>query len=80
MKTTKFLHGWYRVTGKHYFSNVKLTAKRGTLGCWSVDIRYSHSGELRQYAGLWDTKREAVEEAIRVIERADALFVEGDLN
>lgn len=77
MQTRKLLYGWYRVSGEHYFSNVKLSAKRGTLGCWSADLRLRHSGDLIQFAGLWDTKREAVEEAKRLIERHDPLFIEG---
>jgi hypothetical protein len=75
MKITKFLHGRYRVSGEHYFSNVTLSGKRGTLGCWSADIRRSDSGDLVQYAGLWDTKRDAVDEAKHIIARMDALFV-----
>jgi hypothetical protein len=80
MRTAKLLSGWYRISGQHYFSNVRLTAKRGTLGCWSADLRVRSSGDLRQYAGLWDTKREAIEEAARLIERHDAVFVEDGLN
>lgn len=80
MKTKKLLNGWYRVSGEYYFSNVRLTAKRGTLGCWSADIRKRDSGDLVQYAGLWDSKRDAVEEATRIIQRKDALHVPGDTN
>jgi hypothetical protein len=70
-KVSKFLKGWYRVSGEHHFSNVRLERS----GEWFVDLRYSHNGDLRQLAGLWNTKREAVEEAERVIARADALFI-----
>ena len=71
MKTTKFLAGWYRLTGEHHFSNIKLEND----GLWSADLRYQHSGELVRYAGLWSTKREAVDEATYLISRHDALFV-----
>ena len=74
MRQTKFLSGWYRVSGQHHFSNVKRSTAYGRVQ-WSVDLRRGHDGELVQLAGLWDSKREGVEEAERIIARADALYV-----
>lgn len=75
MRQVKILSGWYRVSGQHYYSNVKRDGR-----FWYADLRYSHSGELRQHAGLWSRKRDAIEEAERLIAYHDPLFIEGDLN
>jgi hypothetical protein len=70
MQTKKFLKGWYRVSGEHHFSNVKLERS----GEWSIDLRLSESGDLDNGC-LCSTKREAVEEAHRIIARKDALHI-----
>lgn len=35
---------------------------------WTAEIRYSESGDIRQYAGIWITKKDAIEEVVRIIE------------
>lgn len=63
LKIEKLLGGWYRVSNGSYFSNVK----RERTGKWSADIRRSNDGVLIQYAGIWITKREAIEEATSLL-------------
>lgn len=74
MQTTKLLNGWYRVSGEYHFSNIKRGRAYGDTQ-WSADLRIRETGELVQLAGLWSTKRDAVEEAERLIDRADALYI-----
>lgn len=66
IKTTKFLSGWYRLSNGVCFSNVKLETRGEFVGKWSADIRRAN-GDLVQYAGIWNTKREAVAEATRYL-------------
>ncbi len=68
LKTTRFLTGYYRVSASDAFANVKLERHGEHRGKWVVDVR-NKSGDLIQYAGVWKTKREAVEEAQFVLRR-----------
>lgn len=68
---TKLLSGWYRVSGDEHFGNVKRERTGEHAGKWTADFRYRDSGDLIQYAGVWNTKREAVEEVEFLISRRE---------
>ena len=36
---------------------------------WIAEIRYSSSGDIKRYAGIWNTKKEAIEEVVFIISR-----------
>ena len=36
---------------------------------WIAEIRYSESGDIKRYAGIWDTKKDAIEEVVFIISR-----------
>lgn len=71
MKTTRFFSGFYRVTASEAYANVKRERQGEHSGKWVVDIR-NNSGDLIQYAGVWKTMRDGVEEAKFVLRRWDA--------
>jgi len=68
----RFLAGFYRVEASEAFANVKRERSGEHKGKWSTEIRSNGSGDLIQYAGVWNTMREGVEEACRVLTRYDA--------
>lgn len=74
MQTKKLLNGWYRVSGEHYFSNVKRGRHYGS-DQWSNDLRRRDTGDLVELGSLHCTKRDAVEEAERIIARADERYI-----
>ena len=39
---------------------------------WEAEIRYTQSGNIRQFSGIWDTLKDAIEEVSRIIEREGA--------
>lgn len=68
MRAVRFLAGYYRITATDGWANVKKASEGEHRGKWVVDIR-NNSGALVQYAGVWNTKREAIDEAISVLNR-----------
>lgn len=53
--------GCYRVTLDHdHFGQITKEAN----GLWLAQIRATESGNLIRYAGLWETRRAAVEELV----------------
>lgn len=63
MKVERWHAGFWKVFGKEYFANVRKDRKKRQ---WTVDIR-NNSGALIRYAGIWKSKREAVDEALFVL-------------
>lgn len=61
----KIMAGMYKVSTGHskHYANIN---KKGNE--WHADIR-NGLGELEQYAGIWNTKKEAIEEAVSILER-----------
>lgn len=56
--------GLYRlVAPSGYYSNIRRVGRE-----WYADIR-KPSGDLKRYAGIWRTRRDAVEEATSILER-----------
>lgn len=66
MKIVKYASGFYRVSGENYFANVKLDSKDKK---WHAEIRRRDDGVLVRFAGIWNTKKDAVEEAKFILER-----------
>lgn len=66
MCAEKLLAGWYRVSSANHFCNVKREREGLFAKLWSVDV-HKNNGDLVEYAGVWKTKREAVEVATRVL-------------
>jgi hypothetical protein len=66
---TRFLTGYYRVSAPEAYGNVKKMRYGEFRGMWVCDIRRQSSGELIQYAGVWKTKREGVEEVQFILQR-----------
>lgn len=65
MTLTKVLAGYYKLTAPSgFFSNID----RGDDGQWRADIR-KPSGELKRFAGIWPTRRDAIEEASDILYR-----------
>ena len=65
---TKFLAGWYRISGDEHFGNVR--RDRAHPGKWVADLRNA-AGDLIQFAGIWNTKREAADEVTHLIRRRE---------
>ena len=65
----KVTRGWYKIYNFRGFqANIRLgRTHNGELGTkWYADIR-TGAGDLKRYAGIWDTRRDAIEESIRII-------------
>lgn len=69
LKVQRQLAGFYKVYGVEHFANVKLETSGEHKGKWCGDIRRNSDGALIRFAGVWNTKREAVEEAAFILER-----------
>ena len=55
----KWTRGVYRMTlDDQHFAQLKRYGHR-----WTIEIRYTNSGDLKRYAGLLSTLREATDEA-----------------
>lgn len=67
-KVVRFMAGFYRITAPLAFANVKKERNGEFKNKWCVDIR-NNNGDIIQYAGVWNTKRDATEEAIRILGR-----------
>ena len=66
-QTLKHYPGCYRVRMENsdIFGQIKRSGRK-----WNAEIRYTATGELKHFAGIWSTKREAVQESLSYIERA----------
>jgi hypothetical protein len=66
MNATKHYEGCYRVRedGLAYFGQIKRVGRE-----WHAEIRRGGDGELMRYAGIWSTKRDAVEECASILSR-----------
>lgn len=67
IQTVKHYEGCYRVRseGCEIFGQIYKVDRM-----WHAEIRYTHSGEMIQYAGIWSRKADAVEECAHHIARA----------
>lgn len=64
MVIEKHYPGCFRISdGGEAFGQIKKDGKK-----WTAEIRYSESGNIKQYAGIWNTKKEAIEEVVSIIE------------
>lgn len=63
---TRFLAGYYRVTAEDGFANIKRSRDGKHEGKWVGDVR-NKNGALVQYTGVWETKKEAIEEAQKIL-------------
>ena len=60
----KHYQGCYRISdGGEIFGQIKKDGRK-----WIAEIRYSESGDIKRYAGIWDTKKDAIEEVVTIIE------------
>ena len=66
LKTTKWMSGYYRVSGTTLFAGIKKVGRT-----WEVEIRFSDTGVLMGYAGIWDTLKDAKDEATEYLGRND---------
>lgn len=64
----KFLSGYYRIEAPLGYGNVKLSRGPEHKGKWLADI-HNNSGDLVCYAGIWKTKKDAVEEVTNILTR-----------
>ena len=61
----KHYQGCYRISdGGEIFGQIKKDGRK-----WIAEIRYSESGDIKRYAGIWDTKKDAIEEVVFIISR-----------
>jgi len=61
----KHYQGCYRVRdGGEFFGQVKREGRT-----WVAEIRETNSGDLMRYAGIWSSKRDAVEECESILQR-----------
>jgi hypothetical protein len=68
--TTKIRKGSYRVN--NYTSGSQITAsvvKDRLTGKWEAAYRDAVTAEIIRYAGIWNTRRDAVLEVSRIVER-----------
>lgn len=66
LKVEKFSRGFYRMSGENYYASIKRNSEDKK---WHVVIRRQTDGTLVRFAGIWNTKRDAVEEAEHVLGR-----------
>jgi hypothetical protein len=65
LPVSRLLAGYYRITADRGYANVKRDRETGK---WHGDIR-NNSGDLVRYAGIWKSKKDAVEEAQFILAR-----------
>ena len=64
MTIQKHYPGCFRVSdGGEIFGQIKKDGRK-----WTAEIRYSESGDIKRYAGIWSTKKDAIEEVVGIIE------------
>jgi hypothetical protein len=80
-KLHKQYEGCYRTDSVNgQFGQIKrIAAMRGRHAApgteWRVEIRDSETGNLRRYAGIWPTRREALRECAEVLGPAEQQFI-----
>jgi len=76
MQLRKLMAGWYRLSNEFCFSNIRLGRKEsGELTTkWYADVRDSRTGNLKRYAGIWNTRRDAIEEAEDLLRQYAAIL------
>ena len=57
MNLRKHAPDYYRIGEGYYFGQIIKDGRQ-----WNAEIRRSHDGALMRYAGIWTTRKEAVEE------------------
>ena len=57
MKLKKHYEGCYRINYGDIFGQIKKVKRT-----WQAEVRNTKTGQLIRYAGLWNTRREAIEE------------------
>lgn len=57
----------YRVRNRAVWSAFASIERCGRV--WHVEIRDSETGKIVRFGGMWDTKRDAVNEAVAVLAR-----------
>lgn len=64
-KIRKHYKGCYRITvNNDFFGQIKKNGHK-----WHAEYRSNDGGHIVQYAGIWNTKREAVEEVMFSVNR-----------
>ena len=58
MKLKKHYEGCYRISFGDVFGQIKKVRRSQ----WQAEVRDTQTGQLIRYAGLWNTRREAIEE------------------
>ena len=67
-KMSKWSKGYYKVTfGDKGFSNIRKETFGPNKNKWIADIR-KPNGELRRFAGIWNTLKDALEEVMSIFE------------
>ena len=76
MKIETMAPGMYRIGDDEHFSNIRKGREYNgeQTSKWYADIRKS-DGTLQRYAGIWNTRKEAVEEAIGLITKMNSTWV-----
>ena len=71
MTLRKLLPGWYQLSDGVHFSNVRkgFGYDGEVQSKWYADIHRSSDGVLVRFAGIWDTRKAALDEAQYLIER-----------
>ena len=58
----KFGSGFYRLTlSPHYFGQIKKSGRE-----WNAEVRKTETGELVRFAGIWSSRKDAVEELLSI--------------
>jgi hypothetical protein len=59
----KHYQGCYRISnGGEIFGQIKKDGRK-----WIAEIRETDCGDIKRYAGIWNTKKEAIEEVIFIL-------------
>jgi|DEB0MinimDraft_3_1074331.scaffolds.fasta_scaffold245806_1 hypothetical protein len=65
IKTSKHYQGCYRISnGSAEFGQIRKQGRE-----WHAEIRNMQTGDLVRYAGIWSTKRDAVDECLFILDR-----------
>ena len=61
----------YRISGGKHFGQIRKGRRHsGEMPSkWYAEIRVSATGDLKRFAGIWGTKRAAVEEVTHILVR-----------
>ncbi len=70
LKLIKHVDNHYRLISDTHFSNIRRGSKYSgeQSSKWYADIRTT-DGNLVRFAGIWNTRKDAIEEATWIIER-----------